>query len=383
MTTERAPRGVEVLRDPSLNKSTAFTLEEREQYGLHGLLPARVDTQDIQSQRVLENLRRKTSDIERYIFLTALQGRNERLFYRTLLDHIDEVLPLVYTPTVGQACKEFAHIFRHPRGFYITRHDRGRIRAMLDNWPERDVRVIVITDGERILGLGDLGANGMGIPIGKLALYTALAGIPPRQCLPVMFDVGTENQELRNDSLYLGVSEPRLRGDAYLALMDEFIEAVRLMAHLNERPVIFALSNPTSRAECTAAQAHAWTDGRAIFASGSPFPPVDLGNRRRWRPGQGNNSYVFPGIGLGVVGCEATRVSDAMFLAAASALASQVSADDLDEGAIYPRLIHIRQVSRAIATAVAEVAYGEGLARRTRPVSVGDDLAAAMYQPRY
>ena len=205
--------GSDLLFHPSTNKSTAFTVEERERLGLRGLLPARVSIMDRQKDRVLEGLRRKDVDIERYIALRALQDRNERLFYRTVIDHIDELMPIVYTPTVGQACKEFAHIFRRPRGFYVTASDRGEIRQNLDNWPESDVRVVVVTDGERILGLGDLGANGMGIPIGKLALYTVCAGIAPEHCLPVMLDVGTDNEELLEDPLYLGVPERRARGD--------------------------------------------------------------------------------------------------------------------------------------------------------------------------
>ena len=533
-------RGFDRLRDPALNKSTAFTEEERDRYGLRGLLPAAVATQDSQITRVLENLRRKEHDIERYVLLSALQGRNTRLYYRLLIEHIDELLPIVYTPTVGQACREFAHIFRQTQGFYVTPADRGRIRANLDNWPETDVRVIVVTDGERILGLGDLGANGMGIPIGKLALYTAGAGIHPRQCLPVMFDVGTENATLRQDPLYLGVDQPRIRGEAYDALMDEFVSAaedaypgvliqfedfktptayallqryrdrvlcfnddiqgtaavalgglyaacraagkavadvrvmflgagsaatgigdliasalvarglaepearrrlwfvdgqglvvrsrpglaphkarsahdhepmdfmaaleairpdvligatgrpgtftesaVRTMATLNERPIIFALSNPTSQAECTAEEAWRWTDGRVVFASGSPFPPVDAGGGRVWRPAQGNNAYVFPGIGLAAVACECTTVTDGMFLAAAAALADQVSADHLAAGAVYPPLRNLRPVSLGIATAVAEAAYAEGVARRPRPSSLVEHLAGSMFDPVY
>jgi malate dehydrogenase (oxaloacetate-decarboxylating)(NADP+) len=485
-------------------------------------------------------MRRKESDIERYIFLTALQERNEHLFFRTLLDNIDEVMPLVYTPTVGQACREFAHIFRHTRGFYVTPDDRGRIRENLRNWPGDDVRVVVVTDGERILGLGDLGANGMGIPIGKLSLYTGLGGIDPAACLPVMFDVGTEHQALRDDPMYLGVPEPRLRGAAYDELMDEFVEAVgdaypkaliqfedfqtanayrllhryrgrvfcfnddiqgtaavaqagvraaarvaakafrglrilflgagsaatgigdlmvqafvreglgeaearervwfvdgtglvvrsradlaehkrpfahdhapldllgalealrpdvligatgqpgtfteaavRAMASFNERPIIFAMSNPTSRAECTAAEAHAWTDGRAVFAGGSPFPPVALAGGRTRRIGQANNAYIFPGIGLGAVACECSAVTDGMFLAAADALARQVGETDLAEGVVYPPLPRIREVSLAIATAVAGAAYAEGVARLPRPASLREYLAGEMYEPRY
>ena len=535
-----APTGYAVLRDPALNKSTAFSQEERDRFRLRGLLPARVCSQDTQINRVLENLRRKAHDIERYIFLLALQARNERLFYRTLIEHIDELMPLVYTPTVGQACKEFAHIFRQPRGFYVTPDDRGKIASLLKNWPETDVRVIVITDGERILGLGDLGANGMGIPIGKLALYTALAGIDPHQCMPVQFDVGTNNAALRDDPLYLGVQAPRLRGEPYYELMEEFVtsvqdgypqaliqfedfltprafallrryrhrvlcfnddiqgtaavvlagvygaariaerpleqsrvmflgagsaatgiadlmvealvqrglttddarrrlwfvdvsglvvqsrtdlqphnlpyahphqplgfvdavqairphiligatsqggtfteDVVRLMAELNDRPVIFALSNPTSRAECTAEQAYRWSDGRVVFASGSPFPPIDLGTGRSWRPGQGNNAYVFPGVGLGAVGCRARKVTDSMFLAAAQALADAVKPDDLAAGALYPPLRDVRVVSLAIAAKVAEAAYDEGVAQAPRPASMLDHLAAKMYWPIY
>jgi len=437
----REPLGYARLSNARLNKGTAFTLDERTRYRLRGLLPAHVSSPEEQETRALANLRRKTDDIERYIFLQALQGRNEQLFYRLLVNHIEELLPLVYTPTVGQACQEFAHIFRQARGFYITPDDRGEIRAILDNWPEDDVRLIVVTDGERILGLGDLGANGMGIPIGKLSLYTACAGIPPAQCMPVMLDVGTDNESLRNDPLYLGIERPRLRGAPYDALVEEFVNAiqdafpgaliqfedfltpnayalleryrervlcfnddiqgtaavalagvlaagrisgvplhelrilflgagsaatgiagllqvalqdagldaqtarerlwlvnssglvvqdsarvaphmrpyahdaaprnfhdairtlrpqvligatgsagsfsadtVRLMAQINEHPVIFALSNPTAHAECTAQQAWQWSDGHAIFASGSPFGPVDC-NGRWLRPG--------------------------------------------------------------------------------------------------
>jgi malate dehydrogenase (oxaloacetate-decarboxylating)(NADP+) len=219
--------GPALLNDARHNKSTAFTKEERERFGLRGLLPAAVCGQDTQLERVLENIRRKEHDIEKYIALRALEGRNERLFYRALIDHTEELLPLVYTPTVGQACREFAHIFRQSRGLYITPEDRGSVRELLDNWPEHDVRVIVVTDGERILGLGDLGANGMGIPIGKLSLYTAFAGIDPSQCLPVQLDVGTNNRELRDDPLYLGWTHERVEGDAYDALVEEFVNAVQ------------------------------------------------------------------------------------------------------------------------------------------------------------
>ena len=227
MADQKTLKGYRALYHPAFNKSTAFTAEEREEYGLKGLLPYKVGNQEGQLERVLENLRRKSRDIEKFIFLASLHERNERLFYQTVLENIEEIMPLIYTPTVGEAVKEFAHIFRRPKGFYITPEDKGNIRKMLDNWPRPDTRVIVITDGQRILGLGDLGANGMGIPIGKLQLYVACAGIVPRQCLPVMLDVGTNNEELLNDPLYLGYPHKRLEGDAYYELVDEFVQAVQ------------------------------------------------------------------------------------------------------------------------------------------------------------
>lgn len=531
--------GYDLLQNPEYNKGTAFTDEERLRFGLRGLMPAGVSSPLAQQERAMANLRRKAYDIERYVFLLALQGRNERLFYQLVLNHIDELLPLIYTPTVGQACQEFAHIFRQPRGFYITPDDRGHIHEIMQNWPDQDVRLIVVTDGERILGLGDLGANGMGIPIGKLALYAACAGIHPRQCMPVMLDVGTNNQSLCDDSLYLGVRQPRLRGEAYNSLVDEFVNAVqqrfpsaliqfedfltpnayallhryrdrvlcfnddiqgtaavalagvlassritgvdfaesrimfagagsaatgiadliqtaliksgldqqsarkrlwfvdrgglvvkscvglaphnlpyahdhanlpfeeairqikphiligatgapgvfteeivRLMSEINQRPVIFALSNPTSRAECTAQQAYSWSDGRAVFASGSPFDPVCLAGKTH-KPGQGNNAYVFPGIGLGAIACQARTISDEMFLEAARALAEMVSDDDLAAGTVYPPLADIRNVSLAIATGVADRAWQQGLARIERPADIERMIRAQMYDPNY
>ena len=539
MTKAHQPVGFEFLQDPRWNKSTAFTQEERERYKLRGLLPATICSQAVQQQRVMENLRRKDYDIERYIFLLALQGRNERLFYRTVIDNLVEIMPLIYTPTVGQACKEYAHIFRQPRGFYITPDDRGSVREILDNWPYEDVRVIVVTDGERILGLGDLGANGMGIPVGKLALYTACAGIHPHQCLPVTLDMGTNNEELLADPLYLGVRTRRLEGEAYLELVDEFVmavqdafpdamiqfedfltpnayrlldiyrdrvlcfnddiqgtaavalagvyastrfsgadfgdlrvmflgagsaatgigdlmvhafartglseqqsrerlwfvdveglvvkgrhdlmphnlpyahdhppadfleairsvrpqvligatgqpgtftrEVIELMSEINPRPTVFALSNPTSRAECTAEQAYEWSRGRAIFASGSPFPPVTYGGRE-YHPGQGNNAYIFPGMGLGAVACKARRITEEMFLVTARALAEMVSEEDLAVGSIYPPLTDMREVSLTLAVAVARQAYVENLAREPEPEDLRGTIAASMYEPDY
>ncbi len=542
MTHDKQPTqllGLDLLKNAHYNKSTAFTEEERDRYRLRGLLPAAVSTQAVQIQRVLENLRRKSDDIERYVFLMALQSRNERLFYRLLIDHSEEVLPIVYTPTVGQACLEFAHIFRQPRGFYITAKDRGRIAEILKNWPEQDVRMIVVTDGERILGLGDLGANGMGIPIGKLALYSAFGGIPPQQCLPVMLDVGTNNEQLRNDPLYLGINQARISGADYLALADEFVAAiqkaypqaliqfedfltpnaygllnryrdqvlcfnddiqgtaavalagvltscrlsgidfselrimflgagsaatgiadlmqaamlesglsseqarerlslvdinglvvnsrldlaphnkqyardhaqagfleaiaiikphvligatgvhgafteavVRLMAKINHRPVIFALSNPTSCAECTAEDVYRWSEGRAIFASGSPYAPVTY-RGQSYRPGQCNNAYVFPGIGLGAIAANVYRISNEMFLVAARVLADSVSDKDLSAGTLYPPLSIIRQVSLNIAIAVADKAYEQNLSREPRPADLAQTIEQAMYDPSY
>jgi malate dehydrogenase (oxaloacetate-decarboxylating)(NADP+) len=533
-------RGVELLHDPLLNKGTAFTESERDALGLRGLLPPRVANQDQQLERVLENFRRKTSDLEKYIYLISLQERNEALFYRLVTQNLEEMMPIIYTPTVGLACQKYGHIFRRPRGLYITRKDRGRIRSILQNWPQYDVRIIVVTDGERILGLGDLGANGMGIPVGKLSLYTACAGIPPAQTLPIMFDVGTNNPTLLADPLYLGLAEPRLRGPAYDELVEEFVtavqdvfpraclqfedfgnsnafrllhryrnrtctfnddiqgtagvtlsgaysslrltggkladqrflflgageagigigdlivealkaesvaeavarrqcwfvdskglvvksrtdlaehklpyahehapvatfleavetlkptmivgvsgtpagfteEVVKAMGRINRRPVIFALSNPTSKAECTAEQAYTWTEGRAIFASGSPFAPVTL-NGITHVPGQGNNSYIFPGVGLGVIASAATRVTDEMFFIAARTLASLVTENDLMLGRVYPDLKRIREVSATIAVAVAENAFQRGLTAMLRPADLAAHIKGVMYDPHY
>jgi malate dehydrogenase (oxaloacetate-decarboxylating)(NADP+) len=530
-------RGVDVLRDKALNRSIAFGRRDRDRLGVRGLLPHLVATRRQMVQRVMVNLERLPRDIDRYMLLSGLQERNQGLFYQTLIDHIERLLPIIYTPTVGEACREFSHIARDPKGFFITPDDRGQIRRMLGNWPARNIRVIVVTDGQRILGLGDLGANGMGIPIGKLALYTACAGIDPDVCLPVTIDAGTNNEELRNDVLYLGYPHKRLEGKPYFDLVDEFVTAVRsrypdaliqfedfltpnayallnkyrnrvlcfnddiqgtaavalagvysstrisgvpfrdlrimflgagsaatgiadlmtsafvdegltpdearrhlwfvdlnglvvksrtdLLAHslpyaqearplgfveaiedvkphvligatgapgtftrrvlehmsrVNVRPAIFALSNPTSRAECTAEQAYAWSDGRAIFASGSPFPPVTRDGKTH-RPAQGNNAYVFPGIGLGAVACRARTLPDELFLTAARTLAGLVRQSDLDQGSIYPPLGEIRKISLAIATSVATQAYEMNLARRKRPRSVRRSVQALMYQP--
>jgi malate dehydrogenase (oxaloacetate-decarboxylating)(NADP+) len=534
------PDRMEWVHDPKRNKGTAFTEAERDALGLSGLLPPRVSTLDQQTKRVLENLRRKPDDLEKYIFIMGLLDRNETLFYRVVLDHLAELLPIIYTPTVGQACQEYGHIFRRPRGLFLSANDRGRIPQILGNWPSDDIRVIVVTDGERILGLGDLGANGMGIPIGKLALYTALAGVHPSLCLPVTLDVGTENEALRQDPLYIGLPQRRMRGPDYDAFFEEFVSAagarfpqalvqmedfgnanafrllrayrgrlclfnddiqgtgavalaglyaalgvtgrklaeqkivflgageaaigigditaaamaeeglspeaarrrcwfidskglvvgsrtdlngnkrpyahdhpflpdllsavdalkptaiigvagkpgmftrpvLEAMARINERPIIFALSNPTSKQECSAEEAFAGTNGRAIFASGSPSAPLTV-DGNTVVPGQGNNAYIFPGVGLAVVACGITRVTDGMFLAAARTLARQVTADELARGSIYPRMERIREVSAAIAGAVAEVAYSRGLASRPSPEDLPAYIRSQMYDPVY
>jgi len=543
MTTRpsKSLAGIDYIHDPALNKGTTFTEKERDALGLRGLLPPQVSSEKTQMMRSLGNLRRKTSDLEKYIFLTALQDRNETLFYRLVMENLVETMPLIYTPTVGLACQEYGNIFRLPRGLYISANDIGKVSTILKNWYRPDVRVIVVTDGERILGLGDLSANGMGIPVGKLALYTACAGIDPAQCLPVTIDVGTENEKLLNDPLYLGLRQRRLRGPAYDALVDEFVtevgkafpkaliqfedfanhnafrllkryqdqictfnddiqgtaavalaglysalritqkplkeqrllffgageagtgiadltvagmvaegmpeaearsrcwfvdstglvvksrknlaehklpyaidraflkdhleiieafkptaligvsgqpnvfnEAVlRRMAQLNERPIIFALSNPSSMMECTAEEAYRLTDGRAVYASGSPSAPVTL-NGRTFVPGQGNNVYIFPGVGLGVIASGSKRVTNEMFLTAARTLAQEVSEKDLEMGRIYPALGNIRQVSLAIAIATAQVAFKRGFATQTpNQTDLAAYIRSQMYEPVY
>ncbi len=223
------PRGSALLRDPKLNKGTAFTEHERDALGLRGLLPPHVGTQELQVARVLENFHRLQTPLSKYILLESLQDRNEALFFRVVMENPDEMMPIIYTPTVGLACQQFGHIYRRPRGMFISAADRGRVAQVMRNWPHREVSMIVVTDGERILGLGDLGANGMGIPIGKLALYTALAGLHPRRCLPVMLDVGTNNEALLADPLYIGLRQKRLAGAALDEMVEEFIEATQLV----------------------------------------------------------------------------------------------------------------------------------------------------------
>jgi malate dehydrogenase (oxaloacetate-decarboxylating)(NADP+) len=528
-----------LMRDPLLNKGTAFSERERDELGLRGLLPPRVSTIETQAERILTNLRNLPSDLEKYVALNALHDRNEALFFRVVCDNIDEIQPLIYTPTVGLACQKYGLIFQRPRGMFISVKERGQIAEVLKNWPYR-ARLIVVTDGERILGLGDLGANGMGIPVGKLSLYSACAGVHPELCLPVVLDVGTNNEELLNDPYYLGLRQKRLTGAAYDEFVDEFVtaaraifpgvliqfedfanhsafrllhkyrdeacvfnddiqgtaavalagllsalrvsggklteqrllflgageaatgiadlvvsammaegaseaealrrnwlvdsrglvvsgraglgghklrfahdhaaigdfltairtlkptaiigvaavggaftpEVLRTMAELNQQPIVFALSNPTSKAECSAEEAYRHTDGRALFACGSPYDPVNL-DGKTFVPRQGNNSYIFPGVGLGAIASGTRLVTDEMFMAAAHALADCVNRGDLDQGSLYPALPRIREVSAQIAAAVAAVAYQRGLAGGPAPNDLMGLVRSQMYDPHY
>jgi malate dehydrogenase (oxaloacetate-decarboxylating)(NADP+) len=534
------PRGSALLNDPLLNKGTAFTEAERAALGLKGLLPPQVFTIEAQVSRVLENFAQKTTDLERYIHLIGLQDRNETLFYRVVVDHIEAMLPIIYTPTVGLVCQRFGHVFRRARGMYVTIKDRGHIAELLNNSGREDVRAIVMTDGERTLGLGDQGACSMGIPIGKLALYTACGGINPAQCLPIMLDVGTENEAHLADPLYMGLKQRRVRGQEYDDFVAEFVyaaqarwpkallqfedfgnasafrllarwrneirtfnddiqgtaavtlagllsalrirggalrdqtilffgageagvgiadlivsamvdaglpladarrrcwlvdshglvvegraelaahklpyahastpapdfasairllqpsaiigvstvrgafsrEVIELMCAHNERPIVFALSNPTSKSECTAEEAYTWSRGRAIFASGSPFGPCTYEGQTHV-PGQCNNVYIFPGVALGVIASAARHVTDRMFLAAANALAAQVTPSDLALGRVFPALKQIRDLSLHIAAATADVAFRDGLASGERPADLLALARANMWEPRY
>ncbi len=535
-----ARRGADILHDPRLNKLGAFSEAERQALGLVGLLPEGVSTLELQVRRILHQVSRRPTDLGKYILLTALADNNETLFFRVIMSDPARFMPLVYTPTVGQACQEYGQIIRRPRGLYLSANRRGQFRTILRNWPEEDVRFIVVTDGERILGLGDLGANGMGIPIGKLALYTACAGVPPQVTLPVMLDVGTNNEALLADPLYLGLRQRRIDGDAYDSLIEEFVSAVedaypkcciqfedfanthsipilaryrdrvccfnddmqgtaaiavagifaalrivesrmadqtflflgagsagtgiadlltrrmvqeglaeaearhrcwlfdskglvtagrldlahfkrpyahphppvdsfvgaiealrptaiigvstvakafgreviKAMARINERPIIFPYSNPTSRSECTAEEAYTWSEGRAIFASGSPFDPVEYDGRTHI-PGQGNNVYIFPALGLAVYATEATRVTDEMFLVAAQAVAEQVTEDNLASGLIYPPQARILETSLNVAVRIAECIFDAGLARVERPADIDAFVRDKAYVPEY
>jgi len=535
------PRGKAMLNCSLLNKGSAFTEAERDALGIRGMLPPRVFPIEKQVERSMLTLRRKVDPLDKYTFLTNLQNRNETLFFRMLQEHAEELIPIIYTPTVGQACLEYGGVYRGPRGLFLSIKDKGRIGEILRNWPHADVRMICVTDGERILGLGDLGALGMGIPVGKLALYVACAGLHPYYTLPITIDVGTDNPKLLEDEHYIGLPQKRVRGAEYDAFIQEFVEAVkstfpramiqwedfgnsnafrilnsyrskicsfnddiqgtaavavagilsalrvtggklrdqRLLflgageagtgiaelfvaaamqeglssaeAHAccwfvdsqglvvkdrpgklaehkkpfahdhafiptlseavdalrptaligvsgqsraftqdivtrlgkyNKRPIIFALSNPTSKAECTAEEAYNWTEGRVVFASGSPFDPVTV-NGKTFTPGQGNNVYIFPGVGLGALYCESEQVTDGMFLKSAQTLASLVTEEDLALGRIYPSLKKIREVSLKIAIEVAKEAFKEGLANFKQPADLEADLRSRIFEPIY
>ncbi|XP_042485123.1 NADP-dependent malic enzyme-like [Macadamia integrifolia] len=536
--------GYTLLRDPHHNKGLAFTEKERDAHYLRGLLPPAVVSQELQERKIMKSLRQYQLPLQRYVAMMDLQERNEKLFYKLLIDHVEELLPVVYTPTVGEACQKYGSIFRRPQGLYISLKEKGKILEVLKNWPEKSIQVIVVTDGERILGLGDLGSQGMGIPVGKLALYTALGGVRPSSCLPVTIDVGTNNEKLLKDEFYIGLRQKRATGQEYSELLHEFMSAVKqkygekvliqfedfanhnafellakyrtthlvfnddiqgtasvvlaglvaalklvggtlaehtflflgageagtgiaelialeiskqtkapleesrkkvwlvdskglivssrkeslqhfkqpwahehepvktlldavkaikptvligssgagqtftkevveAMASFNEKPVILALSNPTSQSECTAEQAYTWSKGRAIFASGSPFDPVEY-DGKVFVPGQANNAYIFPGLGLGLIISGAIRVHDDMLLAASEALAAQVTQENYDKGLIYPPFTNIRKISAQIAASVAAKAYELGLATRLlQPENLVKYAESCMYSPSY
>ncbi|XP_008791442.1 NADP-dependent malic enzyme-like isoform X2 [Phoenix dactylifera] len=536
--------GYSMLRDPRHNKGLAFTEKERDSHYLRGLLPPAVVSQELQEKKLMHNLRQYKVPLQRYMAMMDLQERNERLFYKLLIDNVEELLPVVYTPTVGEACQKYGSIFGRPQGLYVSLKEKGKILEVLRNWPERNIQVIVVTDGERILGLGDLGCQGMGIPVGKLSLYTALGGLRPSACLPVTIDVGTNNEQLLNDEFYIGLRQRRATGQEYADLLHEFMCAVKqnygekvliqfedfanhnafdllakyskthlvfnddiqgtasvvlaglvaalnlvggtlaehtylflgageagtgiaelialemsrqtsapieecrkkiwlvdskglivssrkeslqhfkkpwahehepiknllgavqaikptvligtsgvgrtftkdvveAMASFNKRPIILSLSNPTSQSECTAEEAYTWSKGRAIFASGSPFDPVEY-EGKIFVPGQANNAYIFPGFGLGLVISGAIRVHDDMLLAASEALAQQVTQENFDKGLIYPPFTNIRKISAKIAANVAAKAYELGLASRLpRPENLVKYAESCMYSPHY
>nr|CCA25004.1 NADdependent malic enzyme putative [Albugo laibachii Nc14] len=537
--------GIEIVHDPLYNKGTGFNLVERDRLGLRGLVPPRLLCMDTQLKKVYELLHAESDPLRKSLFLSDLQNRNEALFFRLLIDHIEELAPLVYTPTVGQVCQKFGSMFRRTRGMYFSIEDRGQFGAMLHNWPCGDVQVIVVTDGSRILGLGDLGVNGMGIPIGKLALYTAAGGIDPRKVLPVMLDTGTNNESFLKDPYYFGMQHKRITGEDYWSFLDEFMTAVRYrwpqalvqfedfssdhaasvlnayrlkqlcfnddiqgtgatvlagalsacarvdiplkdqrivilgagsaglgvattllqgmlregldadtarkrfyivdkdglignsrstlasgqkyfaraglpdqisllevvkhvkptmllglsaakgaftqevvreMAQHTRNPIIFPLSNPTSVAECTAKQAYEWTDGRCLFASGSPFDPVEY-NGKTYAVSQCNNMFIFPGVGLASVISQSSRVSDRMLYSAARALANCMTPDEIQRGQVFPSVRNIRQVSLKVAVAVMQSAMDDEVAlncpKMRRGASLEEFIASKMYTPTY
>ncbi|HVB69683.1 MAG TPA: NAD-dependent malic enzyme [Acetobacteraceae bacterium] len=535
-----AKRGLELIQDPSLNKSTAFTEAERQALGLVGLVPDVTETEELQLRRVMSQLAEKNTDLERYIYLINLLDHDEVLFYRAIMSDPARFLPIVYDPTIGEACLKFGHIYRQARGMYLSIARRGHVREILKNWPQKDIRFICVTDGGRILGLGDLGANGMGIPIGKLQLYTAAAGVPPQYLLPMYLDAGTNNEQYLRDPLYLGLRKTRPATQDLYSFVDEFVEAVQdvfpnccihfedwtgsdaihllqryrekycvynddvqgtagitlagminaarikgtklkdekylflgagsaaigladllcsalvaegmdrkaaeaqvhmfdvngllqsqrtdlldfqkpyahdhapthdfvaaiesirpttiigvstiggaftqkvveALSKINERPVILALSNPTDHAECTAEQAYTWSQGGAIYAAGVQFAPVDY-KGTTFLPGQANNFYIFPAVGMAIFATRARRVTDEMFIAAAAAVADQVSPAQLRQGLLYPLQANILETEIKTAARVAGLVFDAGLARVDRPKDMEAFIRQHVYKPEY
>jgi malate dehydrogenase (oxaloacetate-decarboxylating)(NADP+) len=533
-------RGIEVLHDPTLNKSTAFSEAEKQALGLVGLVPDVTESEDLQLQRVNMQLAQKPTDLERYIYLINLLDHNETLFYRTLMSDPARFLPIVYDPTIGEACLKFGHIYRQARGMYLSITRRGKVKDILKNWPQKDVRFICVTDAGRILGLGDLGANGMGIPIGKLQLYTACAGVPPQYLLPMYLDAGTNNEQYLHDPLYLGVRRTRPSTEELYSFVDEFVDAVQevfpkccihfedwtgvdavhlleryrdkycvynddvqgtagivlagminaakikgtklsgerylflgagsagiglanllcsalveegltlkeaqsrvymfdinglledtrtdlvdfqkpyahkhartrdfvaaiesikpttiigvstvggtftqnvieAMSRINERPVVLALSNPTEKAECTPEQAYTWSKGKAIYAAGVQFAPVHF-NGQTFLPGQANNFYIFPAVGMAIFATQASRVTDEMFIGAARAVADQVAPDLLKHGLLYPLQSNILETEIQTAARVAKLVFDSGLAKVDRPTDMVAFIRDHVYTPQY
>ncbi|MBB5884702.1 NAD-dependent malic enzyme [Xanthomonas sp. LMG 8992] len=536
----RNARGPGLLHDPSLNKGTAFTQEERRKYGLEGLLPSAVESLDRQVERVLAHLDEKSDDLERYIYLIGLEDRNETVFYKAIMSDPKRFIPILYDPTVADACETFGNLYRRARGMYITRHMKGRIAEVLRNWPQRDVRFICVSTGGRILGLGDIGANGMGIPIGKLQLYTACAAVPPHCLLPVLFDIGTSNETLRADPFYLGLREKPIDEKELDELTEEFMQAVQevfpgccvhfedwkgtdairmldrykdkalcynddiqgtasvtlagiaaalnitggaiaeqrvmflgagsaglgiaklfcaelqtkglsaeqarehvalfdinglieasrqdlsetqalyarpakpckdflqaiedfkptvlvgvstkagafnrqvieTMSRLNERPIIFALSNPTHKAECSAEQAYTWSRGKALFAAGVQFPEFEY-EGKTYRPGQANNFYIYPAIGLATYAARPTRLNDECFIVAAHATANQVGLGMRAKGMLYPSQEQILETEITTAARIVEYMFDAGLAQVERPDDIRAWLETLLYAPHY
>src|SRR5271165_3666436 len=533
-------RGIDVLLEPSLNKSTAFTEDEKESLGIVGLVPDVTESEDLQLSRVMLQLGHKTTDLDRYIYLANLLDHNETLFYRTIMSDPARFLPIVYDPTIGEACLKFGHIYRQARGMYLSMNRRGKVKDVLKNWPQKDVRFICVTDGGRILGLGDLGANGAGIPIGKLQLYTACAGVPPQYLLPMYLDAGTNNEQYLHDPLYLGMRKTRPSQEELFSFVDEFVEAVQevfpkccihfedwtgvdavhllqryrdkvcvynddvqgtagitlagminatklkgtklmdekylflgagsagigladllcsalvaqgmtlndaqsrvhmfdingllestrtdlvdfqkpyahkhpptrdfvaaiqsikpttiigvstiggaftqkvieAMSRINERPVVLALSNPTELAECTPEQAYTWSNGKATYAAGVQFPTVHF-KGQTFLPGQANNFYIFPAIGMAIFATQARRVTDEMFIEAGQAVADQVPSDLLKQGLLYPLQSNILETETQTAARVAKLVFDSGLARVERPADMVAFIRNHVYKPVY